>query len=84
MIKRVFLTVLIILVCPAILGCWDYTGLNQINIVLGVAVDKDILTGEYKVTYEVVDTTKAGKDEVSSVLFDTKGASLFDTARNSK
>jgi spore germination protein KC len=84
MIKKIFLAVLIIILFPALLGCWDYTGLNQMNIVLGVAVDKDILTGEYKVTYEVVDTTKAGKDEVKSVLYDTKGISIFDSARNAK
>lgn len=84
MIKRLFLISLILMICLTSFGCWDYTSMNQMNIVLGVAIDKDAQTGEYLVTYEAVDMTKVARDEISSVLFEARGNSIFDSARNAK
>ncbi|MGI6168914.1 MAG: hypothetical protein ACOYI4_04235 [Christensenellales bacterium] len=43
--KRHSICILIVLCCLLLTGCWDYQGLNEINIVTEIAVDKDALAG---------------------------------------
>lgn len=77
---------LLVLACGCLLlsGCWDYRGLNNIDIVTGMAVDKDETTGLYHLTLEIVDTQTADGGKMEAKYVETDGATVFDALRNSK
>lgn len=75
----------ILLCCMLLSGCWNYRSLNDIDIVTGIAVDKDEATGLYKLTFELIDTQSSGEDGGAAVLYvEAEGKTLFDAIRNSK
>jgi len=41
-------------------GCWNYRDLEDIDIVMGVAVDKNQANGDYTLTIEVINPEQAG------------------------
>jgi spore germination protein KC len=85
MLKRVLLCVVCALMGLALGGCWNYRGLDQMAIVVGVAVDFDNETNMYKMSYEVVDL--AGEDKEGGkkgLIIESEGKTLFDAARNAK
>lgn len=66
-------------------GCWSYKGLDQLNIVVGIAVDYDKENKLFLVDYEVADLT--GADKQSSIggrIIRSQGKTLFEAARNAK
>jgi len=76
-----FMTLLLILQT----GCWDYRSLSEINIVAGLALDKDPENGQYILTAEVLDLNVPTKDQPpKSVIIESIGETLFDAARNAK
>ncbi|OQB23351.1 MAG: Spore germination protein B3 precursor [Firmicutes bacterium ADurb.Bin182] len=84
MMRKILAVILAVSICSLSCACMDYTGLNQMNIIIGVAIDKDVLTGEYILTYETVDITAIAKKETKSALIESRGESIFDAARNAK
>ena len=73
-----------ILFAALLSGCWDYQGMDEINIVAGAAVDKDE-GGGYKLTLEIVNVSglkEGGGDE--SLLISAEGPTLFEAVRNAK
>lgn len=55
--SRVILSVLI--VCTCLTGCWNYQEIDEIEIVLGIAVDTEYedlqkSDSQYRLTYEIV------------------------------
>ena len=43
--------------CPIILcGCWNYKEIDNLAIVAGMAIDKDIKTSNYIVTAKIITT----------------------------
>lgn len=83
--KRLTGLILILLCCALLSGCWNYRGLNDIDIVTGIAVDKDEAAGLYKLTFELIDTQAGGEDGGVAVLYvEAEGETLFDAIRNSK
>lgn len=66
-------------------GCWNYRGLDEMSIVAGIAIDRDEATGEYSITFEIVDMTGNVKEEgLKKMLLTATGNTLFDAARESK
>lgn len=85
MIKRVLLCLLSALSAVILSGCWNYRGLDQLNIVVGIAIDFDQEENLFDITYEVADLTKGDKNSnAAGKTIHAKGATLFDTARNAK
>jgi len=82
--KKIFVLILIIFtVLPMLCGCWNYVGLNEIGIVLGVAIDKE--NDNYKLTFEIVDLTKSGKETgVVPAYIESEGKTVFEAVRNAK
>lgn len=75
----------ILLCCFLLSGCWDYRGLNDIDIVTGLAVDKDEDTGLYQLTFEIVDTQAIGDEGGAEAFYvEAQGKTTFDAIRNSK
>lgn len=65
-------------------GCWNYEGLNTLDIVTGMAVDKDENTGKYQLVFEIVDTSPGLDSEMNATYVEAEGDSLFEAIRNSK
>lgn len=84
-LKKLTVIITLIILCLPLYGCWDYVGLNEVGIVIGVAVDKDINTGNYKLTCEIIDLQNSSKEKgTKTTLVETEGVSLFDAVRNAK
>lgn len=83
--KRYLCILLCVSIISLLLGCWDYTGLDEMALVAGLAIDIDEETGEYLVTFEILDLGKSTEDAGSrSILTESKGKTIFDAARNAK
>ncbi len=83
--KRILCFLCCLLSTAILAGCWNYVGLNEIEIVAGFAVDIDEQTGQYLVTYETVDVaTNVKETGPISKIIQAEGRTLFDTARNAK
>jgi len=83
-VKKVFVGVLIIIICLLFTGCWDYVNLNEIDIVLGIGIDKGD-EDNYKLTFEVVDLANSNKQSgITTFLLESSGSTIFDTVRNAK
>lgn len=66
-------------------GCWNYRSLDQMDIVVGIAIDYDKASGQYLVSYECADLINIKDDSgVSGRLVQATGPTLFETARNAK
>ena len=70
---------------PALAGCWSYRGLDQVNIVVGVAVDYDKENETFQLTYEVADLSGEGKTGgPKGKLITSEGKTIFEAVRNAK
>ena len=84
-IKRWISSLLIVVLCLPLSGCWDYRGLNKISIVSGVAIDRQEDTKSYHLTIETIDFSAAGKESSGkSQLVETEGVTIYDAVRNAK
>jgi spore germination protein KC len=85
MIRKLLSAVLIGACCLSLTGCWNYRGLNEMDIVTGLAVDRDTETGLYQLTFEIVDIHESGKDGgIGAKYVESEGETLFSAIRNSK
>lgn len=83
--RRICGAALALLCCFSLTGCWNYRGLNDLDIVTGIAVDRNPETGLYDLTFEIADTQNAGaEDEIAAKYVQAQGETIFDTIRNSK
>ena len=66
-------------------GCWNYRGADELDIVVGIAIDFDKTAKKYKLSYEVANLEGADKNSIiDSVIVESEGNTLFDAARNAK
>lgn len=84
MAKKLLCAFLSILLILPFGGCWSYVGLNDITIVAGMGIDFDPESKEYLLTCEIVDSSTSQQGEIHSDLVESRGATLFDAARNAK
>lgn len=85
MVKRFLICLLLVAMVLLLGGCWNYKGLDQLNIVLGIAVDFDKEANQFNITYEVADQASAGKNTmIKSRIVKSQGKTLLDAARNAK
>ena len=85
MFKKSTCIILILSLIFQLSGCWDYRGLNDMAIVIGIAVDKDPISGNYQLSFEVADLSVSIKDKgLSGKLIESEGKTVFDAIRNAK
>lgn len=66
-------------------GCWNYRSLSDMSIVSGMAVDKNPDSGDFRLSFEILDTAKPIKEQgVRSKTIISEGRTFFDAARNAK
>lgn len=84
-IKRWIGSLLIVVLCLPLSGCWDYRGLNKISIVTGVAIDRQEESRRYHLTIETIDFSAAGKESAGKPqIVETEGTTIYDAVRNAK
>lgn len=67
-------------------GCWDYNGLEDITIVTGIAIDMDEKKDEYRLSFEVINSSSSSrqKNEIKTTILESTGSTIFDAIRNGK
>ncbi len=65
-------------------GCWSYKSLSDISLVIGLGIDKDPATGDYKICAEIVDLTKGIKESPGAKLVEARGKTVFAAIREAK
>ena len=78
MMKRLLLLLLCVLLLTA---CWDYRGLNEQTIVVGMAVDMEE-NGDFALTFEILDLNADDGGAFRSVLLEGRGVSLAEAIHN--
>jgi germination protein, Ger(x)C family len=77
---------LLLLIVVFLTGCWDRKELNEIGIVVGVALDEELLTKEMVITCEVIKAPSLKNEGVHNTppvqYISGKGATVFDAVRN--
>jgi spore germination protein KC len=82
--KTISLILLFITLCLLLCGCWNYRQLNEISIVMGMAIDKDS-NDNYILTFEIMDLSKPSTNSGTKSLFiESSGKTIFEAFRNSK
>ena len=77
--------VLVICVCfmVSVCGCRDYVGLDEISIVVGLAIDKSDKPGRLHLSFEIIDTLESSKDRGKvSTLIESEGNSVYEAISN--
>lgn len=83
--KRLSLCLMCAVLALTLSGCWNYRSLDQMDLVVGIAIDFDKAANRYKMTYEVADLMGASKNSgINGKLVESEGKTLFDAARNAK
>lgn len=83
--KRIWVCVMGLFLMLPLCGCWNYRGLDQLDIVVGIAIDFDKETNKYKLSYEVADLAEADKkSSINGIIVEAEGNTIFDAARNAK
>lgn len=80
--KLLFILILV-LVTTSLTGCWNYREINDIYIVAGIAIDRDMASNLYDVSAEII-TTKQSNGEQSTIpeRLETKGETIFSAVRD--
>ncbi|WP_410513348.1 Ger(x)C family spore germination protein [Paenibacillus sp. BR2-3] len=81
--KSVLSAMLSLLLLLSISGCWNYSEVEEMSIVAGVAIDKNESDGKLLLTVEMVDI-KGGLSggKTRSKLISLSGKTMFDIVRN--
>jgi len=82
MFKKFLLLIFVFSLLIFTSGCWSYTGLNDLSIVTGFAVDKDETNYGYNLTFEVIDLTGDIKSGIKTQLVESNGKTIHDAIRN--
>ncbi|HMM05091.1 MAG TPA: Ger(x)C family spore germination protein [Clostridiales bacterium] len=84
MIKKCLCMLLVLSFLLPLSGCWNYRGLNEMIVIVGLAIDKNDSDG-YKVTFETVDLNTSVKESgPKSKMIEAEGKTIFDAVRNAK
>ena len=73
---------MLVLLCVVLLAaCWDYRGLNEQTIVVGMAVDREE-NGDFVLTFEILDLNADDGGAFRSVLLESTGVSLAEAIQS--
>ena len=84
LVKRLISLFLILSNLFLLCGCWNYSDIEKVLLVVGFAIDKNEQGDKYIVTVEVVDFEMSGTQaKQTSKFFESEGRTIFDAIRNS-
>lgn len=65
-------------------GCWNYVGLDELDIITGMAIDRPDPEGPYHITFEMIDTHSQDNGSSNVKYIEVTGTNIFDAIRNAK
>jgi spore germination protein KC len=81
--RRALSALVSVLLLLSISGCWNYTEVDDIAIVAGVAIDKNKADGKLLITVELVDTNGGlDKTQAGFKVISLSGDTMFEIVRN--
>jgi len=81
--KRMLAILLLLSLLPGISGCWNYTEVDEMSIVAGVAIDKNGEDGKLLLTAELFDTKgDLQQNQAGFKVISLTGETMFDIVRN--
>lgn len=82
-IKKLLLIFLILTNVVLINGCWNYSEIELLDVVIGVAIDKDKKEDKLILTAEIIrPSTSQGKSEFTSEIYESTGDTIFEAMRD--
>lgn len=81
-VKVIISLALVLVLVFSLSGCWNYMDINQLFVVEGFAIDKDMETGEYKLIYEVQKAKSGSDSEISVRVATASGITIYQAIRN--
>lgn len=82
-LRRVLSVLVSVLLLFSISGCWNYTEVDDMSIVAGVAIDKNKADGKLLLTVELVDTNGGlDKTQAGFKMISLSGDTMFEIVRN--
>jgi len=84
MVKKIRTVMLLLLISLSMLflsGCWNYREIDEMAIVVGVAVDKGI-NKNYLVTMEIVELRGGTETQLLTKIISLEGNSMFEAIRS--
>jgi spore germination protein KC len=64
-------------------GCWNYKDIETVNIVAGVAIDKDKQSDDYILTIEIIDQQlQEGENNAKTQIIEARGVTIYDAIKN--
>lgn len=84
-IRRV-LIIIVALLSFFLGGCWNYRGIDELETVIGLAIDEGTRKNSYLLTYENVDLSLAGGPQgiIKSKFLQSEGTTIFDAIRKAE
>lgn len=81
--NKALLFLIIVLTTIFLTGCWNYTEIDKMALVSGMAIDKSNSGEGYEINVEMIDVEPSDKRPTfKSVRIESKGESIFDSIRN--
>lgn len=80
MLQRIIIMIVTIIYAFTAVGCATYREVEDLAIVLGVAIDKE--GDRYWLTYEVIEAVPSGEEkQTNTQFFSSEGSTLFEAVR---
>ncbi|SHI93061.1 germination protein, Ger(x)C family [Clostridium amylolyticum] len=81
--RSVSIIVLLFITTFIFSGCWDYKETEKLDVVIGIAIDKEDFTNEYIITGEIASpSTGERQSKYQSKIYSAKGKSILEATRN--
>ncbi|MFD3156136.1 Ger(x)C family spore germination protein [Haloimpatiens sp. FM7330] len=81
-LKKILISMLIMLIPINMCGCWDYAEINDLDFIAGIAIDKEENTNKYIMTMEILEPSYDQKT-LRSRIVESKGKTIHEAFRNS-
>ena len=82
--RGISLILVICLMTGLLCGCWDYQSTGRLDIVAGIAIDKDKESGSYKLLLEIVDINAISQEgkESKTIYIESEGHTLSEALKD--
>lgn len=85
MLKKLLFLLIICTSMILLVGCWSSKEITELMIVTGMGIDKDVETGEYLVTLQIINpgeiASKSKTERLEVTSYQTKGKTIYEVLR---
>ena len=84
--KRIAFLLCVLAAVLLLSGCWDYRGMDDLTIVTGIAVDRDEVSGGYRLLVEAVDINSVKQETSGStpLFIEAEGRTLREALNGTR